>query len=101
MQAHVGMAEVQEEGSSALGRIARSSNAGMESVVVAGGVAAVVAGMQAHVGLAKVQAQGSGALGRIAFDSDARAEAVVAAGGVVAVVAGMHAWVCACLRARK
>ena len=61
-QAHVGVAEVQEEGINALGSIAFHSDSGAKAVVAAGGVAAVVGGMQAHVGVAKVQEEGSIAL---------------------------------------
>lgn len=61
MQAHVGVADLQQEGISALGHIACNSDAA-EAVVAAGGVAAVVGGMQAHVGVELVQERGNLAL---------------------------------------
>ena len=55
MQAHVGVAEVQQRGSFALWCIALGSDAGKGALLAAGGVAAVVGGVQVHVGVPLVR----------------------------------------------
>ena len=82
MQAHLGVAAVQQECISALVHITAVSSAGADAVVAAGGVAAVVAGMRAHVEVAKVQELGITALANIADDNPGGSGAVAVAGGV-------------------
>ena len=85
MQAHVGVAEVQQRGSFALWCIALGSDAGKDALLAAGGVAAVVGGMQVHVGVSLVQQWGGfivalpGINGRFRTDAEREEEEQVLA----------------------
>jgi hypothetical protein len=91
MRAHVGVAEVQEEGCQAVHGLAWLSD-GIAAVLAAGGAEAVVGGMQAHVGAAGVQERGCQTLGSLARSVEGRSK-VLLAGGAEAVVGAMRAHV--------
>ena len=91
MNAHMGVADVQEYGCGALGVIAAMADENQVKVAAAGGIEAVVAAMKAHRGVADVQKEGCLALTFIADAAENQAKVVAAAGGIEVVVAAMNA----------
>jgi hypothetical protein len=99
MQAHVGVAAVQELVCAAvvnlltLHRDWYSARAeGMAALLAAGAAELLVGAMRAHVGVARLQGKGCEALGTLALDDKNKA-AVLAAGAAGAIVGAMRAHV--------